>query len=87
MTSADIKTAARSCPTPFYLYDMSLLSETISAVKAAAASPEFKVHYAMKANAEMPILEAVRDAGFGVDTVSGGEIKRALQALEKPIPK
>lgn len=79
MTSADIKTAARSCPTPFYLYDMSLLSETISAVKAAAAAPEFKVHYAMKANAEMPILEAVRDAGFGVDTVSGGEIRRALE--------
>lgn len=78
MTRADIITASHSYPTPFYLYDMDLLDATIRAVQEAADRPEFRVHYAMKANAEKPILEAVRDAGFGVDTVSGGEIKRAL---------
>lgn len=66
--------------TPYYLYSMSLLRDTITAAReAASAGKLFKVHYAMKANTETPILKAMRDAGFGVDTVSGGEIRRALE--------
>ena len=65
--------------TPYYLYSMGLLRETIEAARnAASVDDRFRVHYAMKANTEKKILEAMRDAGFGVDTVSGGEIKLAL---------
>lgn len=67
--------------TPFYLYDMSLLHRTLEAVKeSAACNPKFRVNYAMKACNELPILIAVKNAGLGVDTVSGGEIKMALEA-------
>jgi len=58
---------------------MSLLHETIDAAHAAASVNQlFKIHYAMKANTERAILETMQKAGFGVDTVSGGEIRLAL---------
>lgn len=67
--------------TPFYLYDMPLLEETLAAAKKAYADREdFKLHYAVKANTCAPILELVRQSGLGADTVSGGEIEAALRA-------
>lgn len=45
----------------------------------AADRHGFHVHYALKANAEQPILTAIRTAGFGADCVSGGEVARAIQ--------
>lgn len=47
-------------PTPFYLYDLTLLDKTLEAVRTAASTnPKFKVHYAMKARytSHGPILE------------------------------
>lgn len=66
--------------TPFYFYDMKLLGETLAAVKAASARPGFRVHYAVKANADREILKTIAAAGFGADVVSGGEIKAAIDA-------
>src|SRR5690606_802102 len=40
----------------------------------------FHVHYAMKANFNPRILEAVQRAGFGADCVSGNEVKAAVEA-------
>ncbi len=65
-------------PTPFYYYDNRLLSDTIAAIKDAIPDPRFKVHYAVKANANPKVLKTISDAGFGADCVSGGEIKAAL---------
>ncbi len=64
--------------TPFYFYDMDLLERTLSAVKNANRYG-YHVHYAVKANVNTPILNAVKAAGFGVDCVSGAEIKTALE--------
>lgn len=38
------------------------------------------VHYAMKANVNPSILEVIKNAGFGADCVSGGEIQAAIDA-------
>lgn len=69
-----------SQPTPFYYYSLPLLDATLSEVKESSAYPGFKVHYAIKANANPEILKVVSNAGLGADVVSGGEIRAALAA-------
>lgn len=66
--------------TPFYFYDLSLLDRTLAEIKRTARDEQFKVHYAIKANANPGILRRIQASGLGVDAVSGGEIKAALDA-------
>ena len=66
--------------TPFYYYDLDLLRATLSEIGANVAGTPFKVHYAIKANANKRILTAINEARLGVDCVSGGELKAALDA-------
>lgn len=70
--------AFSSIETPFYFYDTALLQQTLDDIKAII-SPEYVVHYAVKANANPRILQRIAAAGFGADCVSGGEIKAVLQ--------
>ncbi|UPL50319.1 diaminopimelate decarboxylase [Hymenobacter sublimis] len=67
-------------PTPFYYYDLQLLDQTLVALTAAARPGNFQVHYALKANSNLPILQRIQQAGLGADCVSGGEVQRALEA-------
>ena len=64
--------------TPFYLYDLTGLLERLRFFKTHTAPAH--LHYAMKANSHPEILQAFCKEGVGVDVVSGGEIKLALQA-------
>lgn len=66
--------------TPFYYYDISLLRETLDSVRQTSNFPGFKVHYAMKANSNPELLKIISSYGFGVDTVSKGEIETAIEA-------
>lgn len=67
--------------TPFYYYDIDLLRKTLKAINDEAGKhSNFVVHYAVKANANPRILTTIREAGLGVDCVSGGEIEAALKA-------
>lgn len=66
--------------TPFYYYDMELLRNTLDAIKTAAPDSCFHVHYAIKANANSLVIRKIAKAGFGVDCVSEGEIRAALNA-------
>lgn len=67
--------------TPFYYYNIGLLRETLAAINASLASrPAYKVHYALKANANGAILDEINEAGLGADCVSGGEVKAAIEA-------
>lgn len=70
--------------TPFYAYDLSLLRQTLEAVKAASSPLRYHVHYAMKANVDLKMLEVIRGYGFGADCVSGNEVKRAVESKFKP---
>lgn len=68
-------------PTPFYYYDAELLRNTLRVINDEAHKHEgFSVHYAVKANANPRVLRIIREAGFGADCVSGGEIEAALRA-------
>ncbi len=64
--------------TPFYYYDMGLLEQTLDVVKNEADKYGFIVHYAIKANANARLLGAIRKKGFGIDCVSGFEVKKSL---------
>lgn len=70
----------KQIPTPFYYYDMALLQYTLDEIKRCIAGFPFKVHYAVKANANAAILELIRRAGLGIDCVSGGELAAAISA-------
>ena len=66
--------------TPFYFYDTELLNKTIACIKQESGKYNYKIHYAIKANANETILDIIKQEGLGVDCVSGGEIKAALKA-------
>lgn len=79
MLSARITEELRGVPTPFYLYDMELLESTLETVVREARRYGYHLHYALKANNEPRIVEAVRRHGLGVDCVSGNEVKFAIE--------
>lgn len=66
-------------PTPFYAYNLNLLRQTLQAAKQEANKYEYHVHYALKANANVPVLDAMREYGFGADCVSGNEVRAAIE--------
>ena len=67
--------------TPFYYYDSEVLRKTLKTINEEAGKHEgFVVHYAVKANANPKILRIIREAGFGADCVSGGEIEASIKA-------
>lgn len=84
MYSRRVKDLLTQHPTPFYLYDMDLLDRTLVELNRAAASRHYKVHYAMKANSNRPIMERVIGSGIGVDCVSGNEIQWAIECGVEP---
>lgn len=71
--------------TPFYYYDLRLLRQTLEAIRSCTeVIPEFKVHYAVKANANPVLLAEIAAGGLGADCVSGGEIRAAVEAGFRP---
>ena len=67
--------------TPFYYYDTELLRQTLRAINTEISKHEgWHVHYAVKANANPKLLHIIREAGLGVDCVSGGEIEASVRA-------
>lgn len=69
--------------TPYYIYNRAILQRTLQAINTARDERQH-VHYAIKANANPLILEHIRQAGLGVDCVSGGEVQRAIEVGFEP---
>lgn len=65
--------------TPFYYYDIDLLRNTLDEVSRLARRHDYRVHFAVKANANPRILDEVRNYGLGIDCVSGNEVRAALE--------
>ena len=64
--------------TPFYLYNIDLLNKTLDTLVENINNKNFKVHFAVKANANNRILESIKEKGLGADCVSGNEIAKVL---------
>lgn len=70
----------KAIQTPFYWYDMDVLRATLLKISENEQKYSgYKVHYAVKANANTILLEEIRKAGLGVDCVSGNEVKCAVE--------
>jgi diaminopimelate decarboxylase len=74
-----IETIARDVGTPFYCYSTATI-ERHYRLFAKALGPKAHVFYAMKANSNLAVLKTLAKLGAGADTVSEGEIRRALAA-------
>jgi diaminopimelate decarboxylase len=84
MFSKDTIQKFEKLPTPFYYYDIDLLTKTLEEVKKQCFDKlsnqyRFHVHYALKANSNPKILKLIQSYGLGADCVSGNEVKRAVE--------
>ncbi len=64
--------------TPFYAYDKSILEETIVLLKQHIPS-KIKLHYAIKANPYLPLVNFIKPLVDGFDVASKKEMLLALQ--------
>ena len=74
----------RGIHTPFYYYDLKILRDTLEILRDESQKYNYRVHYAVKANANPKILGIISSYGFGADCVSWNEIERAISTGFKP---
>lgn len=84
---ADITGLSKNYKTPFFLYSEEILSTNYAeffngAVSAGLINP--LVCFALKSNPNKELLKILASMGSGADIVSGGELKRALEAGISP---
>lgn len=70
--------------TPAYVYCAETMRERVRRLEEALAGIPHRVHFAAKANSSGGVLRTLRDAGVGVDVVSGGELFKAIRAGFRP---
>ena len=68
---------AQELGTPLYVYSANHIRDQIRAYKKAF--PDALIAYAVKANFNLGVIRIAAEEGCGADTVSGGEIYRALK--------
>ncbi len=66
--------------TPVYVYDAEAIRRQYAALTGALAGVPHRVHYSVKANANLAVLALIRSLGAGADIVSGGELARVRRA-------
>lgn len=66
--------------TPLYVYSKRSIIENLKALQAVLSDTQSVICYAVKANANLHILEALAREGAGADVVSAGELYLALKA-------
>lgn len=66
--------------TPAYVYSTATLERHLDVFRSAFAPRDVLVAFAVKANANVAVLATLARKGAGADTVSQGEIERALRA-------
>jgi diaminopimelate decarboxylase len=80
----DLRRIADAVGTPVYIYSSATIERHYrlfeAAVKAAAPTGKAHVFYAMKANGNLGVLKTLAALGAGADTVSEGEVRKALAA-------
>jgi len=82
--SHPVSSFVKSYEGPVYIYDLNDIHTRFNAYDRAFAGLHHTIHYAMKANSNPILLKKLASWGAGVDTVSAGEIRKALEAGFKP---
>ena len=76
----DLTTLADAVGTPFYCYSTATLERHYTLFAKAVGAPKRRVFFAMKANSNLAVLKTLARLGAGADTVSEGEVRKALAA-------
>ncbi len=71
---------ANAVGTPVYVYSTATLERHFKVFKQAFGARDVLIAFAVKANANIAVLATLARQGAGADTVSQGEIQRALKA-------
>ncbi len=71
---------AAAVGTPFYVYSHATLTRHAEVFRAALASLNPLICFAVKANSNIAVLKTLAAQGLGADVVSEGELRRALAA-------
>ena len=72
--------AAGQYGTPLFVYDADRITHCYKALFDFIKWPRLKIHYAMKANYNLHILQLLKGLGASLDTVSPGDVLMALKA-------
>jgi len=80
MISKDAISKFRDIKTPFYFYDLDVLKSNLDVLRKESENSGYKIHYAVKANANPRVLKIISSYGFGADCVSWNEIDAAIKA-------
>ena len=75
---------AKKFGTPIYCYSYKRLKKNINNFKKSFKSFSPLVCFAVKANANVKLIEEIRKLGLGADVVSMGELMKALKAGINP---
>lgn len=75
-----LETIAREVGTPVFVYSAGAIRNAYARLDRALAPVPHRLHYSVKANANVAVLALLRSLGAGVDIVSGGELYRAKLA-------
>ena len=66
--------------TPFYLYDLDVITRRVAALRAALPAARFDLAYAIKANPSLAVVAHLASLGLGADIASGGELALVRRA-------
>ena len=78
--AVDLDELARSVGTPIYVYSAGGMRRQAQGLLDAFEGHDVRICYAVKANHHLAVLRLFARMGLGMDTVSGGEIARSVQA-------
>ncbi|MBI1188908.1 MAG: diaminopimelate decarboxylase [Alphaproteobacteria bacterium] len=79
-----LEAIAAAVGTPVYVYSTATLERHVQVMREAFAPTPVLIAFAVKANANIAVLATLAAQGAGADTVSAGEIMRALNAGVPP---
>ncbi len=79
ITSQILLEISQKYGTPVYIYDASKIREQYYKFQNVFSSFSHEIHYAMKANENIYLLDLLKKLGAKIDAVSTEEIQRALQ--------
>ena len=71
---------AEALGTPVYIYSQAVVAARYARLAHALTAGGGRIHYAVKANGNLAILQLLARFGAGFDIVSGGELERVLRA-------
>jgi diaminopimelate decarboxylase len=76
----NLSSLADDVGTPFYVYSNATLERHYQVMDKAFEGTEHLICYAMKANSNQAVIKTMAALGAGMDVVSEGELRRAIQA-------